>query len=520
VTAGPTAAVQHPCDGCGAGLQYAPGTTSMLCPYCGSQQAFATPAVPAQRRWPWAGGPPPARVAELPDFSFTCPGCGATATTRDLAGPCPYCAAPTVHDDSLGDRLHRPDAVVPCTLDRRAATDAFRAWVSSRWFAPNALKKVAATETLHGTYLPHWTYDAATTSSYTGQRGDYYWVTVTDTVMVDGKPQTRTRQERRTRWRGASGTVARGFVDVLTPASTALPRESLDRLCPWELPAAQAYTPQFLSGFTSPRYDVDVDTGFVDAQRQMASVIEDDCRRDIGGDEQRVHSVDTRYADVAFRQLLLPVWLGSYLLHGRTFTILVNASTGECIGDRPYSRVKIALAVLAGLLLAGAAYLLWVLYGSADAAAAAPGAALTGLLRRRHLGAVTTMVPCATAPRWLPVPSQPPIAGPAAVTCTRATRTRPRSQTTARRSSCCETSGQRTGSRGPRACAATSTDQPSPVALARPAPMSPANWATVFGSAQWARPPCTDGSESTAMKGTCTTGNTVPRSSCPPKTSR
>jgi hypothetical protein len=520
VTAGPTAAVQHPCDGCGAGLQYAPGTTALRCPYCGSQQAFSTPAVPAQQRWSWAGGPPPTRVAELPDFSFTCPGCGATATTPELAGPCPYCTAPTVHDDSLGGRLHSPDAVVPCALDKRAATDAFRAWVSSRWFAPNALKKVAATETLHGTYVPHWTYDATTTSSYTGQRGDYYWVTVTDTVLVDGKPQTRTRQERRTRWSSASGTVARGFVDVLTPASTALPRESLDELCPWELAAAQPYTPQFLSGFTSPRYDVDVDTGFLDAQRQMASVIEDDCRRDIGGDEQRVHSVDTRYDDVAFRQVLLPVWLGSYLLHGRTFTVLVNASTGECLGDRPYSKAKIALAVLAGLLLAGAAYLLWVLYGSGDAATLTPGAAGLGLLGRRHLGAVTSMVPSATAPTCRPVPSQPPSVGPVAVTWTRPMRARPRSQTTARRSSCCETSGQRTGSRGPRAVASTSTDQPSPLALLRPAARPRAKSATVLGSAQCARPPCTDGSESTAMNGTCTTGSTVPRSSCPAKTSR
>ena len=516
MTTSSTEAAQHPCSGCGAGLVYAPGTVSMVCPYCAAQQSFSLPVIPAQRRWSWDGEAPTARVAELPPFSFSCPGCGASSATTELAGPCAYCQAPTVHDDTLGDRLHRPDAVLPCTLDRRAASDAFRAWVRSRWFAPNALRAVAATETLRGTYVPHWTYDADTVSDYSGQRGDYYYVTVTDTVMVDGKSQTRTRQERRTRWSSASGTVERGFTDVLTPASTALPRESLEELCPWELAAVQPYTPQFLSGFTAPRYDVDVDTGFVDAQRQMASVIEDDCRSDIGGDEQRVHDVQTRYSGMAYRQVLLPVWLGSYLLHGKTFTILVNADTGECIGDRPYSKVKIALAVLAAVALAALGYLLWVVYGSDSSVA--QGLGVLGLLSQR--GAWTTIRPSATTPVYIPWPSQPPSTSPCAATRTRAKRPLPRSCTRARRSSCWDTSGPGSGKRGPRAVASTETDQLSPAAVASPAPISPVKAATVFGSPQCARPPCTEASESTAMNGTCMTGSTVPRSSGPAKTSR
>lgn len=457
-----TTAAQHPCSGCGAGLVYAPGTTSMVCPYCSAQQSFSLPAAPARDRWPWEGEPPAVRVAELPAFAFACPGCGATSSTTDLAGPCAYCKAPTVHDDSLGGRLHRPDGVVPCTLDRAAASEAFRAWVRSRWFAPNALKKVAATETLQGTYLPHWTYDAHTVSDYRGERGDYYYVTVTDTRVVDGRTETTTRQERRTRWSSASGTVSRDFVDVLTPATRALPRESLDELCPWDLVRAQPFTPPFLSGFTSPRYDVDVDTGFQDAARQMAPVIEDDCEDDIGGDEQRVHEVATTYSDRAFRQLLLPVWLGSYLLHGKRYTVLVNASTGECLGDRPYSKVKIALAVLGGLLLAALGYLLWVRYGSGEAVA--PGAAVIGLLGQR--GGWTTIRPSATTPAWVPVPSQPVSVGPCASTCTAASRALPRSCTSARRPSCCDDSGPRSGRRGPRGRACTPTDQPSPYAHA------------------------------------------------------
>lgn len=348
------ATAQHFCSNCGAGLQYAPGTTSMRCPYCGSVETISSPLAPATLKHPWDGSPPAARVAELPPFEFRCAGCGATSSTTDVAGPCPYCTAPAVHDDDLGRRLHRPDAVVPVQLDRRQATEAFQQWVRSRWFAPGALKKVAATETLRGTYVPHWTYDADTLSRYTGQRGEYYYVTVPYTTTENGQTVTRTRQERRTAWYPASGTVQRAFVDVLTTASRALPVPQLAKLEPWALPSAQSYLPEFLTGFQAYRYDLDVDTGFDDARQQMATVIEQDVRYDIGGDEQRVHDVDTRYSDVAYRLVLLPLWLATYLYAGTTFNVMVNASTGEVVGERPYSTVKIVLAVLAGLLLAAA----------------------------------------------------------------------------------------------------------------------------------------------------------------------
>jgi hypothetical protein len=86
----------------------------------------------------------------------------------------------------------------------------------------------------------------------------------------------------------------------------------------------------------------------------MAEVIEDDCRHDIGGDEQRVDSVDTEYRDVMFKLMLLPVWIACYLHAGKTYNILVNGRTGEVAGERPYSVAKIVAAVLAALIVIAA----------------------------------------------------------------------------------------------------------------------------------------------------------------------
>jgi hypothetical protein len=221
--------------------------------------------------------------------------------------------------------------------------------VRSRWFAPNRLKKVGASETMKGTYLPFWTYDAATESDYQGQRGDYYWVTETYT---DSNGKQQQRQVRRTAWHGAWGHVARDFDDVLVPGTTQLPAARLADTGPWEPTGAVPYQPDYLSGFRTLRYDVEPDQGLVGAKQQMAEVIEGDCRSDIGGDEQRVSSVDTSYSEVMFKLVLLPVWIAAYLYGGKSFQVLVNARTGSVTGERPYSAVKIALAVLAGLLIA------------------------------------------------------------------------------------------------------------------------------------------------------------------------
>ena len=86
----------------------------------------------------------------------------------------------------------------------------------------------------------------------------------------------------------------------------------------------------------------------------MAKVIERDCRNDIGGDEQRLYNVSTSYADIMYKLVLLPVWVVAYLYGGKTWQVLVNGRTGEVIGSRPYSKLKIAAAVLAALIVIAA----------------------------------------------------------------------------------------------------------------------------------------------------------------------
>ncbi|MBT2224602.1 hypothetical protein [Nonomuraea sp. NEAU-A123] len=347
----PTQTTQ-PCAGCGASVAFAPGTTVLRCPYCGHEQPIAAPAR-AVREHSYDAFLAKPRVRSTAPNQFACPGCHARTESDAISKLCQFCGTALIADTTADSQI-APEAVLPFALDRQGARHHLRGWVKTRWFAPNRLKKVSEAESMKSTYLPHWTFDAGTVSDYTGQRGEHYWVT--ETYTENG--QTKTRQVRRTRWYPAGGRVSRAFDDVLVSATGQVGKERLDELEPWPLKSAVPYQPGYVAGHHSLRYDTEPQSGLEQAKSRMAKIIEGDCRDDIGGDEQRVHSVNTSYSDVTFKLMLLPVWIGCYLFGGKTYQVLINGINGEVQGDRPYSTVKIVLAVLAVLAVVTA--VVWI----------------------------------------------------------------------------------------------------------------------------------------------------------------
>lgn len=351
-----TAPRRFPCQQCGAELQFQPGTTSLKCQHCSFENLI----------------PQSEEEIEEIDFHVTaqalrdqaptqesdvvkCDACGAESSfgPNITASACPFCGTQIVATAS-SKRLLRPRSLLPFKVTRDKSLELFGSWIKSLWFAPSDLRQYALNdERLRGVYLPHWTYDSRATTFYRGQRGDDYWVTVPRTVMVNGRAQVRMTRERRTRWRSVSGTVGNRFDDVVVPASRSLPQDDLLKLEPWDLKALVAYDDGYISGFVAESYQVDLEEGWTTARQLMDPIIRETVCRDIGGDHQRIDSLKTQYAGITFKHILLPVWLSAYRYRGKLFRFMVNARTGEVLGQRPYSAWKITLAVLSGLVVAG-----------------------------------------------------------------------------------------------------------------------------------------------------------------------
>ncbi len=341
---------QFACEACGAVLSYAPGTTTLVCDYCGHSNEIAPEARTSLDELSFEQGLSAARGSDevIEALTTTCAACAAEFTLQEgiTADHCPFCGHNVVLEPQ-SHRMLKPRGVLPFALDAKAAREHFRRWIRSLWFAPNDLVRFAkADDAFNGIYVPYWTYDCRTSSRYRGQRGTNYTTTETYTAIEKGRQVRRTRTVVRVRWRPVGGTVSRGFDDVLVLASDKLPREYTERLEPWDLQALTGYDPRYLSGFRAERYCIDLAQGFAHAKRIMDRVIRQDVRRDIGGDHQRIDSLTTRHQDITYKHILMPIWVAAYRYGGKPYRIVVNGRTGEVQGERPYSWIKIALAVL------------------------------------------------------------------------------------------------------------------------------------------------------------------------------
>jgi predicted RNA-binding Zn-ribbon protein involved in translation (DUF1610 family) len=346
---------QFPCKQCGADLVFAPGTNCLKCPYCGAENCIPeAPPGAVQEEDFRATLANLATSQELADtLTVKCVACGAESQFNSdvVANKCPFCGAAIVATAQSKKQI-KPKALLPFLITREQASAAFRNWVSSLWFAPSELSRAAERSGIDGAYIPAWTYDSDTFSSYTGQRGDDYWDTETYTETdANGNSVTRTRQVRRTRWSWVNGQVANQFDDILVLASNSLPRKIADQLEPWDLKNLLPYRDEYLSGFVAESYQIDLPQGFDIARGIMDGYIRQSIVRDIGGDHQRIDSVDTRYENITFKHTLLPIWISAYRYQERVYRFLVNARSGEVQGERPYSVWKIVALALACILV-------------------------------------------------------------------------------------------------------------------------------------------------------------------------
>ena len=345
---------QYPCGQCGAKLSFLPGTDELKCPYCGFENKIAVGTAKIEELDYQAYLQQAAQEKDTHEAQrVKCEKCGAETTMPENAtsGLCPFCGTNVVFAGK-SSHLIRPEGLLPFRVNQKDAFKDFRDWIASLWFAPGDLKNYAQSEgKLVGVYIPFWTYDSDTVSNYTGQRGTYYYTTETYTAEENGRTVTRTREVRHTRWTPVSGTVANNFDDVLILASNSLPRTYADRLQPWDLKNLLPYSDEYLSGFRAESYQVSLPQGFEEAKEVMAQVIRNSVGQDIGGDEQQIDSINTQYSAITFKHILLPVWLSAYRFHDKIYRILINARTGHVQGERPYSAFKIAVAIIAAVIL-------------------------------------------------------------------------------------------------------------------------------------------------------------------------
>lgn len=270
---------------------------------------------------------------------IVCATCGAHLMMEETqtAMVCPMCGSSQVSTERQTSGA-APDGVIPFCVDKEQAQENFRKWVSSRWFAPNMLKKSYQQGRLQGLYLPFWTFDAEAIAMYSGEGGEHY-----ETEDSEGK------KTQHTRWYPVSGTVGSSFDDIPVCASENSVNEVIGGAMPYSTGASKPFSGAYLSGFGAERYSVRADVAVNTAMSVMESSLREMAHAQIlaSYDEARVNTLHATYNDLRYKQVLLPAWTAAFAYKGKQYLYLVNGETGKVSGKRPYSAPKIIAAVLA-----------------------------------------------------------------------------------------------------------------------------------------------------------------------------
>ena len=339
---------QFPCGSCGAAAVFDPDSQALKCGYCGSiTQINELDEEILEHDFKESLDHEPKEKWQGETKMVQCENCAGKTVLEDsaTADKCRFCGSPHVVSLSEFSGI-KPESLIPFRISRKQVKALFKKWISRKPFAPRSLKKEYRGDKINGIYIPYWTYDSDSFTAYSAEAGTYYYVTQHYTVMVNGKPQRRTRQVRKTRWRHVSCTYDRFFNDILVNASNSNNRKMVAGVEPYRVEGLVGYKPDYLSGFAAERYAVPLKEGWGIARDEAIRILRHEITRKINADEVRNLRLRTSYSDIKFRHTLFPLWISSYHYRNKLFNYMVNGQTGRFSGKAPVSALKVILTVV------------------------------------------------------------------------------------------------------------------------------------------------------------------------------
>ncbi len=291
-----------------------------------------------------------------PTSTRPCESCGAAVgfAPRELSTRCPYCDSPLV-DVARGRQS--VDLVAPFRIERKVATTKLREWLSDRWFAPEALRKLDVKDrALEGLFVPAWAVDGIADCEWRAQVGIVWYRTE---HYTDSEGKRRTRTVREVEWFPASGTAVDQFDDHVSHAGGPIAAGTFNRLPPFDIGFAQPFDERWLSGFSAFAPDrpgaVPIEQIAAErrewAQRRIQSEL-------LPGDQNRLTWVSAKVSIEHADRVLLPLWRVRWEHEGKPVDLWVHGQSGQCLGNVPTSTRKVVAAIALGITLIVIAVLL------------------------------------------------------------------------------------------------------------------------------------------------------------------
>ena len=281
---------------------------------------------------------------------------GEERTTR-----CPYCASPAIVQRPPSRDLPEPAFTMPFVVGTERARELVRGWLSSRGFFRAPELKTATIEEMRGVYVPAYLYAAVARSTFRAQIGEHYQETETYTEKdSQGNTVTRTRTVTKTEWRELAGRHASYVMDVVVTASRGLANAELEAIEPFDLRQMRRYAPALLAGWIAEEPTLSLDDCVRTARAEALQKVGRALGAFMPGDTHTDLAFETSLEGETASLVHVPVWVLAARHDPKKppVRIVVNGQSGLAHGKAPLSALRIAVAVVFGLVVLAAAYLL------------------------------------------------------------------------------------------------------------------------------------------------------------------
>lgn len=319
------------CLGCGASnIKFDPATGTLSCPFCGLSTQLPTPqqgAVAAELDFNTAlqrASVDWGRSKKL----IVCANCGGQTVydSEQVTGSCPFCGSTSVTPAAETNQIMVPNAVIPFAFSKEECQDRFLEFVKKKKLVN---KKVfnCKLDKVVGLYLPFWTFDTYTASSYYAFRNNGV-----------GAPSDH-----------VNGVWYENIDDVVVFASNRVYHPFISKVQKFDFEKAVPYSPEYLAGFPAERYTLGLNDSWDRSKTLITSKLKKDVHR--YNRNLRVIDIATNYYNVKFRCLLAPVYLATYRFGNKILPVAINGQTGETFCDVPTRIKRIILLVLLAMII-------------------------------------------------------------------------------------------------------------------------------------------------------------------------
>ncbi len=302
----------------------------------GGAGAAATPetqisTAPAGGQPGWVE-PPPTYLDEATGqkmAQFQCNSCGGEiiGSPDMVSARCPWCNNNFVATGQLTS-TRVPDRMIPFAMTKEQALEAFKANMKGLKLIPREFKQVSVDD-IQGVYVPYWLYDATVAGE-----GNFSCENLR--TWTDSEYEYTQHQEYQV-YRSAN--VA--FLDVPVAGTTKVTDKLTESIEPFDYTKSVAFSPAYLTGFMTNKYDVEAQDANPRALERMKDSTEEVLRNSISGYDT-VSTINTSIQP-AFGELeyvFLPMWLMNVDFQGKNYNYAMNGQTGKFVGTFPVSERK------------------------------------------------------------------------------------------------------------------------------------------------------------------------------------